>query len=219
MSNATQQEGRSGNRNRNRSRGGKGRNQQQGQSRNNQNRNQSRDYSPGQYAGRPRNPKPQPIKLSWWQKLLKSIGLYKEPRQSGRPAADKPKQAVRSNTRVATGVESGPPKQRGPREAPRTEVDSPRLYVGNLSYEAAENDLEDLFKGVGSVRSVEVIYNRNTHRSKGYAFVEMLHLDEAKRAVEVLHDQPFMGRKLLVSGAKSKEANEDEASRSQQSED
>src|ERR1035437_48978 len=108
MSNATQQEGRSGNRNRNRSRGGKGRHQ--GQNRNNQNRNESRDYSPGEYAGRSsRSPRPQPVKLSWWQKLLKLIGLYKAPQQSGRSfGSQNPKPAVRSNTRVATtGTDGG----------------------------------------------------------------------------------------------------------------
>jgi hypothetical protein len=165
------------------------------------------------------------VKLSWWQKLLKLIGLYKAPQQSGRSSGSQtPKPAVRSNTRVATttGTDGGSQYQREPREAReliRTEVDSPRLYVGNLSYDATESDLEELFKGVGTVRNIEVIYNRNTHRSKGYAFIEMIHLDEAKRAVEVLHDQPFMGRKLLVSGAKSKEASDDEASRSSEQTD
>ena len=76
---------------------------------------------------------------------------------------------------------------------------------GNLSYDASEEDLKDLFKGVGTVRNVEIVYNRRTHKSKGYGFVDMLNLDEAKRAVEVLHDQFFMGRKLVVSGAKTKD--------------
>ena len=83
-------------------------------------------------------------------------------------------------------------------------VESNRLYLGNLSYDAAEYELEELFKGVGAVRGIEIIYNRNTHKSKGYGFIEMATIDEAKRAVEVLHDQPFMGRKMIVSGAKSK---------------
>ncbi|MEI7956746.1 MAG: hypothetical protein WCJ66_16395 [Verrucomicrobiota bacterium] len=86
----------------------------------------------------------------------------------------------------------------------RSSVESARVYVGNLSYDVSESDLQDLFKGIGGVRNVEIVYNRSTHRSKGYGFVEMLHIDEAKRAVEVLHDQPFMGRKLTVSGAQSK---------------
>jgi RNA recognition motif-containing protein len=89
-------------------------------------------------------------------------------------------------------------------------VESPRVYVGNLSYDVSEQDLQELFKGIGGVRNVEIVYNRSTHRSKGYGFVEMLHMDEAMRAVEVLHDQPFMGRKLTVSGAKSKGQDERE---------
>ena len=83
-------------------------------------------------------------------------------------------------------------------------VESPRLYLGNLSYDATEHDLEQLFKGIGTVRSVEIIYNRQTHRSKGYGFLEMLNIDEARRAVEILHDQPFMGRNLIVNGASSR---------------
>jgi RNA recognition motif-containing protein len=80
-----------------------------------------------------------------------------------------------------------------------------------LSYDASESDIEELFKGIGPVRSVEVVYNKHTHRSKGYGFVEMLRIDEAKRAVEVLHDQHFMGRQMIVSGAKAKNAEEAEA--------
>jgi RNA recognition motif-containing protein len=74
----------------------------------------------------------------------------------------------------------------------------------------SEQDLQELFKGIGGVRNVEIVYNRSTHRSKGYGFVEMLHMDEAINAVEVLNDQPFMGRKLTVSGAKSKGQDERE---------
>lgn len=84
-------------------------------------------------------------------------------------------------------------------------VENRRVYVGNLSYDTTESDLEELFKGVGAVRRVEIVYNRSTHRSKGYGFIEMLDIDEAKRTVEVLHDQFFMGRQITVSGAKSKD--------------
>ncbi len=92
-----------------------------------------------------------------------------------------------------------------PRPTPDSStVEGTRLYIGNLSYDASEHDLEDLLKGVGSVRNIDIVYNRNTHRSKGYGFVEMGRVDEARRAVEVLHDQPFMGRTLIVNSAKSK---------------
>ncbi|MBQ7023599.1 MAG: RNA-binding protein, partial [Akkermansia sp.] len=82
-----------------------------------------------------------------------------------------------------------------------------RLYVGNLSYEATESELEDLFKGFGNVRSVEIIYNPRTYKSKGYAFIEMFQLDDARRAAEVLHGQPFMGRELMVSAASERPEN------------
>ena len=81
-------------------------------------------------------------------------------------------------------------------------VTSPRLYVGNLSFDATESDLLNLFNGVGVVQEAEVVSHPYTHRSKGFAFVQMQSLEEAKRAVEVLHDKEFLGRKLIVSGAK-----------------
>ncbi|MCB1088389.1 MAG: RNA-binding protein [Verrucomicrobiae bacterium] len=96
------------------------------------------------------------------------------------------------------------------------EVTSPRLYVGNLDYEAQEHDLEDLFRGVGNVASAEIVTNPRTQQSKGFAFVEMSHIEEARRAVEVLHDKDFMGRKLLVTGAKSDGPREDEESGAQE---
>ncbi len=108
-------------------------------------------------------------------------------------------------TRIAKGRsnEGGNPAARTERR--RTTSTPPtrnaRLYVGNLSYEATESELEDLFKGFGHVRSVEIIYNPRTYKSKGYAFVEMCHLKDAQQAAEVLHGQPFMGRELMVSAA------------------
>jgi RNA recognition motif-containing protein len=93
----------------------------------------------------------------------------------------------------------------GMRSPEVVEVTSPRLYVGNLSFDAAESDLFDLFNGVGSVQNVEIVVNRHTMRSKGFAFVQMQSVDEAKRAVSELHDKDFMGRKLVVSGAKALE--------------
>lgn len=77
--------------------------------------------------------------------------------------------------------------------------------MGNLSFDATEADLEELFKGVGRVVSVEIVTNRHTQRSKGFAFVQLQTIEEAKRAVDELHDKEYMGRKLLVSGAKAQE--------------
>jgi len=149
--------------------------------------------------------------------LLKLVGLYKEParpqhkKESGKSRVE-PKVA-KSNTRNArTGdgtAKSGEGQGRRGSDRSRggdpSTVESTRVYVGNLSYDVTEQDLQELFKGVGPVRSVEIVYNRTTHRSKGYGFVQMLNMDDAIRCVEVLHDQPFMGRKLTVSGAKARE--------------
>lgn len=82
---------------------------------------------------------------------------------------------------------------------------SPRIYVGNLSFDATESDLFELFNGVGLVNNVEIVVNKHTQRSKGFAFVQMQTVDEARRAVSELHDKEYMGRKLVVSGAKAQD--------------
>lgn len=237
MSNATHDSRNPGQKKRRRSRGGQNRN------RNNRNQDRRDGQSPKAEEFRPNGNRPprkySPPKLTFWQKILKAIGLYKEPvrppRPERKPDVSKPQQPqeakVKSNTRNARtsegqpqekrergerGERSGRNRERGDREGGRSRggdggsVESSRIYVGNLSYDVSESDLIDLFKGIGGVRNVEIVYNRTTHRSKGYGFVEMLHVDEAKRAVEVLHDQHFMGRKLTVSGAKSKGLDERE---------
>jgi len=98
------------------------------------------------------------------------------------------------------------PREARPQRKPESvEVTSPRLYVGNLSFDATESDLFELFNGVGHVQNAEVVSYRHNQRSKGFAFVSMQTVEEAKRAVEELHDKEFLGRKLVVSGAKSGE--------------
>ena len=89
------------------------------------------------------------------------------------------------------------------RKPEAVEVTSPRLYVGNLSFDATESDLSELFSGVGQVVAAEVVSHKQTQRSKGFAFVQMQSVEEAKRAVSELHDKEFLGRKLVVSGAKN----------------
>jgi len=98
---------------------------------------------------------------------------------------------------------NGAQPSRPVRKPERIEVTSPRLYVGNLSFDATESDLFELFNGVGHVQNAEVVSYRHNQRSKGFAFVQMQTIEEAKRAVEELHDKEFLGRRLVVSGAKS----------------
>jgi RNA recognition motif-containing protein len=82
------------------------------------------------------------------------------------------------------------------------EIVSPKLYVGNLSYEAVESDLFDLFSKVGAVKNVEIAMDRRTNRSKGFGFVEMETLETAKESAAKLNRSNFMGREIVVSGAK-----------------
>jgi RNA recognition motif-containing protein len=82
------------------------------------------------------------------------------------------------------------------------EIVAPKLYVGNLAYEAAESDLFDLFSKVGAVKNVEIAMDRHANRSKGFGFVEMETLETAKEAAAKLNRTDFMGRQIVVSGAK-----------------
>lgn len=179
----------------------------------NNNNNNNRNRNNRNRNNRPRpNRAPRPLQLTFWQKVLKAIGLFNEEKarkqqQSKRtPHEKKTTTAPKSNVRnVKTDDDSTAPRNKPRRRAPQpVAVESARLYVGNLSYDATEHDIEELFKGVGSVKKVEIIYNRNTHKSKGYGFIQMLNKEEAERAVEVLHDQPFLGRQLVVNGSKSR---------------
>lgn len=80
-----------------------------------------------------------------------------------------------------------------------------RLFVGNLSYQTMESDLQDYFSQVGVVTSVNVMYDRVTGKSRGFAFVEFATPEEAARAVEQLHNREFQGRTLTVNIARPRE--------------
>jgi hypothetical protein len=131
-------------------------------------------------------------KKGFFAKILSAIGLGKK-----KPAAGKSQRPARE------GRPEGAAPRREARKPERIEVTTPRVYVGNLSFDATESDLLELFGGVGSVQNVEIVCNRETHRSKGFGFVQLASVDEAKRAVDELHDKEYMGRKLVVSGAKA----------------
>ncbi|PYL54386.1 MAG: hypothetical protein DMF33_01575 [Verrucomicrobia bacterium] len=124
-------------------------------------------------------------KKTFWQRVAEFFG------NSG----DKKKTVVQPR--------NGAQPARAARKPERIDVTSPRLYVGNLSFDATESDLFELFNGVGHVQNAEVVSYRHNQRSKGFAFVQMQSIEEAKRAVEELHDKEFLGRRLVVSGAKS----------------
>lgn len=79
-----------------------------------------------------------------------------------------------------------------------------KLYVGNLSYNAGENDLRELFSAYGAVDSVAVITDRDTGRSKGFGFVEFGNDAEAQAAIAGLNGKEVSGRALTVSPARPK---------------
>ena len=128
-----------------------------------------------------------PKKISFWQRFLALFSRSPKAKTQSRSAERQQPSADRRRT--------GPPE--------RVEVTSPKLYVGNLNYETTEEDLQNLFNGVGQVQNAEIATHRDTERSRGFGFVTMLTVDEAIRAVETLHDKAFMGRKLVVSGSRS----------------
>ena len=153
-----------------------------------------------------------------WDKIKAFFGLAPQPAKPSTNGSERFERSERPERRERSrdeSRESRPPREpredrenretRAPRESRKPEnieVTTPRLYIGNLSYDAAESDLHELFSGVGTVAHVEVISNKHTQRSKGFGFIQMNSVSEAKRAVEELHDKEYMGRKLVVSGAK-----------------
>jgi RNA recognition motif-containing protein len=80
-----------------------------------------------------------------------------------------------------------------------------KLYVGNLTYQVGDAELEQLFSEFGTVQSAQVIQDRDTGRSKGFAFVEMSSEAEAQAAIQALHDKEYSGRRLTVNEAKPRE--------------
>lgn len=77
------------------------------------------------------------------------------------------------------------------------------IYVGNMPYSATKEQIAELFGKFGEVSSIKIILDRETKRPKGFCFVEMEDA-EAIKAIEVLNDEEFLGRKLKVNEAKSK---------------
>jgi RNA recognition motif-containing protein len=80
-----------------------------------------------------------------------------------------------------------------------------KLYVGNLPYSAREDDVKEQFSAFGTVTSVRVITDRETGRSKGFAFVEFENDEEAKAAIEGLNGKDLNGRALVVNEARPQE--------------
>jgi RNA recognition motif-containing protein len=80
-----------------------------------------------------------------------------------------------------------------------------RLFVGNLSYQTLENDLQEYFAQAGTVTSVNLMLDKFTGKSRGFAFVEYSTPEDAGKAVEQFHSKEFQGRSLTVNLARPRE--------------
>ncbi|MFM7562632.1 MAG: RNA recognition motif domain-containing protein [Planctomycetota bacterium] len=80
------------------------------------------------------------------------------------------------------------------------------IYVGNLSFRQTEEELRTSFEAYGAVTSVKIVKDRETGRSRGFAFVEMPNADEAQQAIEGLNNQSVGGRQITVNEARPKPA-------------
>jgi cold-inducible RNA-binding protein len=80
-----------------------------------------------------------------------------------------------------------------------------RIYVGNLSYNTEEPQLEQLFSSIGEVASVRLVRDHETGRSRGFGFVEMADDDKGRAACDSLNQQEFEGRRLTVNEARPQE--------------
>ena len=82
---------------------------------------------------------------------------------------------------------------------------SNKLYVGNLSFDTTEVDLQDAFAEAGTVTEVALMQDKFTGRSRGFAFVTMATPDEAQKAISIFHGKTLQGRPLTVNEARPRE--------------
>ena len=82
---------------------------------------------------------------------------------------------------------------------------SNKLFVGNLSFNVTENDLNDAFAAFGSVTETNLMMDRTTNRPRGFGFVTMSNAEEAQKAIAGLHGKEIDGRALTVNVAKPRE--------------
>ena len=90
------------------------------------------------------------------------------------------------------------------------------IYVGNLSYEATEEDLRSAFAAHGNVKSVNVIMDKMTGQSRGFAFVEMATKEEGEAAIAALNGSELRGRPLKINEARPREERPRRDSRSRE---
>jgi RNA recognition motif-containing protein len=76
------------------------------------------------------------------------------------------------------------------------------MYVGNLNFRTTEDDLRDLFAPYGQIDDLIILNDRETGRSRGFGFITLADDEQAKKAIEELHEQDFQGRNLVLNEAR-----------------
>lgn len=79
------------------------------------------------------------------------------------------------------------------------------IFLGNLSYNVDEDDILGIFEEYGEVKSAKIVMDRETGKSKGFGFVEMLDDEAAKKAIKELHEGELEGRNIIVNEARPKQ--------------
>lgn len=147
-------------------------------------------------------------KPTGFQKFIKIITFGLVDLAAQKPA---PKTSGAKPSSTRSSGTSGDKSEKRERRAPLlVDPTTPRLYVGNLSYDATGEDLTTLFSPYGTVAEAAIVTQPGSARSKGFAFVEMGSVEEAKAAAAGLNDKDFQGRQMLVTGAKSEGRTEGE---------
>jgi RNA recognition motif-containing protein len=77
-----------------------------------------------------------------------------------------------------------------------------KMYVGNIAFNATEEDLRELFSEYGEIKSLKIIKDNFTERSRGFGFIEMVDENDAKKAIIALNGKTFMGKTLTVAEAR-----------------
>ena len=77
-----------------------------------------------------------------------------------------------------------------------------KIYVGNIPYDATEEDLRELFSEYGEIQSLKIVTDHYTDRSKGFAFIEMANEEDAKKIIATLNGNDFRGKALTVAEAR-----------------
>lgn len=80
-----------------------------------------------------------------------------------------------------------------------------KLYVGNLNFDATEDQVRELFGSFGEVQEVKIVMDRFSGRSRGFAFVRMATADDAGKAKDALSGQPFQGKALVIDWARTEQ--------------